>query len=122
LIETTKIKWFYFFSVLYIAICGLFVYYEIFWLYLLPVAIALIMLSFLSIDKLVMFSVLVIPLSVEMKEKDIGVALSLPAEPLIIATMFLFVFKATSCYYCHLFIVRLGFNNNRYQRDAYCII
>ncbi len=94
MIETTKIKWFYFFSVLYIAICGLFVYYEIFWLYLLPVAIALIMLSFLSIDKLVMFSVLVIPLSVEMKEKDIGVALSLPAEPLIIATMILFVFKA----------------------------
>lgn len=41
-----------------------------------------------------MFTVLVIPLSVEMKEKDIGFALSLPAEPLIIAAMILFVFKS----------------------------
>jgi O-antigen ligase len=94
LIEAVKLKWFYFLGLLYIAVCGLFVYYEIFWFYLLPVAIALVMLSLLSIDKLIMFIVLVIPLSVEMREKDIGMALSLPAEPLIIATMILFVFKA----------------------------
>jgi putative inorganic carbon (HCO3(-)) transporter len=93
LIEAVKIKWFYALSLLYLTVCGLFVYYEIFWLYLLPVAIALIMLSLLSIDKLIMFTVLVVPLSVELKEKDIGFALSLPAEPLIIAAMILFIFK-----------------------------
>lgn len=81
-------------GLLYIGICGLMIYYEIFWFYLLPVAIALGMLSLLSIDKLILFTVMVIPLSVEMKEKDIGFALSLPAEPLIIASMILFVFKA----------------------------
>ncbi len=40
-----------------------------------------------------MFTVMVVPLSIEMKEKDIGFALSLPAEPLIIASMILFAFK-----------------------------
>ena len=93
MIEAVKLRWFYILSLLYIVICGLFVYYEIFWLYLLPVGIALAMLSLLSLDKLMMFIVLVIPLSVELKEKDVGFALSLPAEPLIIATMVVFVFK-----------------------------
>lgn len=94
MIEAVKIRWFYALSLLYVLVCGVFVYYEIFWLYLLPVGIALAMLSLLSIDKLIMFTVLVVPLSVELKEKDIGFALSLPAEPLIIAAMILFVFKA----------------------------
>jgi len=94
LIEAVKIRWFYALSLLYVLVCGVFVYYEIFWLYLLPVAIALAMLSLLSIDKLIMFTVMVVPLSVELKEQDIGFALSLPAEPLIIASMILFVFKA----------------------------
>src|SRR5688572_27948360 len=52
------------------------------------------MLSMLSIDKLIMFTVFVVPLSFELKEKDIGFALSLPSEPLIIAAMILFVSKA----------------------------
>ncbi len=81
-------------GLLYIAVCGILIYYEIFWFYLLPVAIALMMLSLLSIDKLVMFTVLIVPLSVELKEQDIGFAISLPAEPLIIAIMILFVFKS----------------------------
>ncbi len=94
MIEAVKIKWFYALSLLYIVVCGAFIYYELFWFFLLPVAIALVMLSLLSIDKLMMFVMLVIPLSVEMKEKDIGFALSLPAEPLIIAAMILFIFKS----------------------------
>lgn len=94
MIEAVKIKWFYILSLLYIIVCGVFIYYELFWFFLLPVAIALVMLSLLSIDKLMMFVMLVIPLSVEMKEKDIGFALSLPAEPLIIAAMILFIFKS----------------------------
>ena len=72
MIEAIKIRWFYAFSLLYIGICGLLVYYEVFWLYLLPVVIALMMLSLLSLDKLIMFTVLVVPLSIELKEQDIG--------------------------------------------------
>lgn len=79
---------------LYVAICGILVYYEIFWFYLLPGVIALAMLSLLSIDKLILFIGLVTPLSFELKEQDIGFAISVPAEPLIIAAMIIFIFKA----------------------------
>ncbi len=54
---------------------------------------AIIGLAFLSIDKLFLLCVIVTPLSVNLKEEDIGAALSLPAEPLMIGTMVMFLFK-----------------------------
>jgi len=55
--------------------------------------LAIIGLAFLSIDKLFMLSVVVTPLSVELKDADIGAALSIPSEPLMIGTMVMFLFK-----------------------------
>lgn len=94
MIEAIKLRWFYLLALLYIAVCGIFLYYEVFWLYLLPGVIALAMVSLLSIDKLIMFIALVTPLSFELKEQDIGFAISIPAEPLIIAAMVVFIFKS----------------------------
>lgn len=92
--EAVKLRWFYFLSACFIALNTLFVYHELYWMYLTPIVLAIIGLTFLSIDKLFLLCVIVTPLSVDLKETDIGAALSLPAEPLMIGTMVMFLFKA----------------------------
>lgn len=92
--EAVKLRWFYFLSACFIALNTVFIYHEQYWLYLTPVVLAIIGLAFLSLDKLLLLSVIVTPLSVDLKEVDIGAALSLPAEPLMIGTMVMFLFKA----------------------------
>lgn len=91
--ESIKLRWFYFLCASFIALNTLFIYHEVYWLYLLPVVLTIIGLAFLSIDKLFLLSVLVTPLSIEIKEVDIGAALSLPSEPLMIGITVMFLFK-----------------------------
>ena len=91
--EAVKLRWFYFLSACFIALNTLFMYHELYWMYLTPIVLAIIGLAFLSIDKLFLLCVIVTPLSIDLKEADIGAALSLPAEPLMIGTMVMFLFK-----------------------------
>jgi len=93
LTEAVKLRWFYFLSACFIALNTLFMYHELYWMYLTPIVLAIIGLAFLSIDKLFLLCVIVTPLSIDLKEADIGAALSLPAEPLMIGTMVMFLFK-----------------------------
>lgn len=58
-----------------------------------PVALGIILLSLLSIDKLLMLIVLATPLSLDLSDSDIGSSISLPSELLIIGGMVVFLFK-----------------------------
>lgn len=87
------LKWLYIFSALFIALNGFFIYNDEYWMFLAPVAIGIILLSLLSIDKLLLLIVLVTPLSLDLKDNDIGTSISLPSELLIIGTMIIFLFK-----------------------------
>lgn len=91
--ETIKLRWFYILCASFIALNTLFIYHELYWLYLVPLVLAVIGLAFLSIDKLFLLSVIVTPFSIDIKEVDIGAALSLPAEPLMIGITVMFLFK-----------------------------
>lgn len=93
MLESVKIKWFYALSLLYILVCAILIYFEIFYLFLLPAAIAIIIFSLVSIDKLAMFIAFCVPLSINLEEVDIGFAISMPAEPLMIGAMLVFIFK-----------------------------
>lgn len=75
------------------AVNGILIWQEFFWLPALPVLIGIILLAVLSLDQFVILIAFVTPLSVNLEDEGIGVALSLPSEPMIITAMMLFVLK-----------------------------
>ncbi len=88
-----QLRWFYILCALFIALNTALIYHDLYWLYLTPIIVAIIAIAFLSIDILFLLCVIATPLSVDLKETDIGASLSLPAEPLMIALMIMFIFK-----------------------------
>jgi len=93
LTERFTIRWLYLLSGIFIALNSYFIYRDMYWLFLAPVVIGIILLSLLSIDKLFMLIAIVTPLSLNLEEMDIGAAISLPSEGLIIGAMIVFLFK-----------------------------
>lgn len=66
---------------------------EFFWLPAIPVIILIIALAFVRIDQFIILISFLTPLSVTLEEINMGAALSLPSEPLIISIMMVFVAK-----------------------------
>ncbi|MBM3170672.1 MAG: O-antigen ligase family protein [Bacteroidetes bacterium] len=66
---------------------------EFFWFMALPLILVLIIWLFTSLDKFFLFTVFITPLSLEVKEMDLGMAISLPAEGLILLLTLLFYAK-----------------------------
>ncbi|MDA0930850.1 MAG: hypothetical protein O3C32_05700, partial [Bacteroidetes bacterium] len=66
---------------------------EWFWYMAIPVLLVVLVWLFTSLDKFFLFTVLMTPLSLEVKEADLGMAISLPAEGLIILMTILFFGK-----------------------------
>ncbi len=60
---------------------------------LLPLAIAIVLLSLFSLDKFLLLIVFLTPLSVVIENSDFNIGLSLPSEPLMFGAMILFIFK-----------------------------
>lgn len=75
------------------AIQGALVATEFFWFMALPVLLVLIIWLFTSLEKFFFFTVFMVPLSLEVKEADLGMAISLPAEGLILLMTLLFYAK-----------------------------
>ncbi len=87
-------KWkFGIFASLITVLQALFVYQQFYWYLLLPIGLILLVWLISSVDKFFLFAVFVTPLSIELKESDLGAALSLPSEALIILMTVLFYFK-----------------------------
>lgn len=75
------------------AIQGTLVALEFFWFMALPILLVLLVWLVSSLDKFFLFTVFVAPLSLEVKEADLGMAISLPAEGLILLMTLLFYAK-----------------------------
>ncbi len=84
---------FYVFSAFFIALNLYFMKQEFFWLSALPLAFAVILLYFFSLDKLLFLIVFLTPLSFKYSNEAMGFTIDLPTEPLIVAIMVLFFFK-----------------------------
>jgi len=94
LTEQHKTRWIYIICGLFIALNALLIAFEFFYLPLLPAALFLVLLSLLSLDKLVLFIVFCTPLSVNLTDVGIGgIGITLPTDPLLFGAMLLFFFK-----------------------------
>jgi len=80
-------------ALLFIAVVTTGILYQFYWIFLLPVALAAVMLAFLSLDKLMLITVVATPLSINLTETPLGIGVSLPAEPMMFGIMLLFFLK-----------------------------
>jgi putative inorganic carbon (hco3(-)) transporter len=81
------------FAIALAAIQGAAVAAEFFWFMAIPVLLVLLIWLFTSLEKFFLFTVFVTPVSLELKEADLGMAISLPAEGLILLMTVLFYAK-----------------------------
>ena len=84
---------FYAIGAIFIALNALFIAND--WLLFagLPVAIAVLLLSFVALDKLFLVITFLTPLSINLIDRGFGFGLNLPTEPLIFGCMLLFFYK-----------------------------
>ena len=93
MLQDLKLKWIYSLSFLFVLLTAIFIYYEIYWILLFPIAVAFALLPLYALDKFLLFIVFLTPLSVIIENKDFNVGLSLPTEPLMFCALLLFLFK-----------------------------
>lgn len=66
---------------------------EFYYASLVPVLLAVVLLAFFALDKLVLFIVFLTPLSVNLTDIGLGVGLTLPTDPLLFGVMLMFILK-----------------------------
>jgi O-antigen ligase len=91
--ERRSLILFYGIGVAFIALNALFIVSEWLWLIGIPVAIAVMLLSFVALDKLFLLITFLTPLSINLINRGFGFGLNLPTEPLIFGAMLLFFYK-----------------------------
>lgn len=85
--------WVYGFSLLFLAVNGICIVNEFYWLNLLPPVLLVVMLAVVAIDKLILFCVFLTPLSINLSNSEIHLGLSLPVEPILAGILFLYVLR-----------------------------
>ncbi len=93
MLQQKNIKWVFALSIAFMLINALCIYFEFYYLNLLPAALLIIFLALFSIDKLVLVVVFLTPLAVNLQNLEGGLGLSLPTEPIIFGIMLVYVFK-----------------------------
>ena len=92
--KRAKIAWLYLIAALFVAV-GLFLVVKknTYLFFALPVVLGVLLLYIFSLDKVLLFTAFTVPLSVNLKALDAGLAISLPAEPLLMGILVLFLAK-----------------------------
>ena len=92
--KKAKIAWLYVIAALFVAVGLFFVVKKNTYLFFaLPVVLGVLLLYIFSLDKVMLLTAFTIPLSVNLKAAEAGLAISLPAEPLLMGILVLFVAK-----------------------------
>ncbi|MDY0343992.1 MAG: O-antigen ligase family protein [Lentimicrobium sp.] len=91
--DKIKIRWFYLLSGFFIVLNTILVIKEMYWGIAIPVSIVVLFMYFFWLDKLLLLIVLLVPVSVEIANSDLGFGISLPAEPMLVGVMLLFILK-----------------------------
>ena len=89
-----KIGWLYLIAALFVAV-GLFLVIKknTYLFFALPVVLGILLLYIFSLDKVLLLTAFTVPLSVNLKALEAGLAISLPTEPLLMGIMVLFFAK-----------------------------
>ncbi|MEO5570091.1 MAG: O-antigen ligase family protein [Bacteroidia bacterium] len=88
-----NLKWFYSAIFIFLAIMVAGMVSEFYWVFLLPLALLIILMAFYRLEVLMLIAVFVTPLSINLQKTDLGIGMSLPAEPLIFGIMLIFFIK-----------------------------
>ena len=91
--KTLESKWLYGIVGAFILINTLLVSMEFFYLPVLPVALGIVLLALLALDKLVLLIVFCTPLAVNITNIGGGVGMSIPTDPLLFGAMLIFFIK-----------------------------
>ena len=92
--KKAKIGWLYLIATLFVAIGLFFVVKKNSYLFFaLPVVLGILLLYIFSLDKVLLLTAFAVPLSVNLKAFEADLAISLPAEPLLMGIMLLFLAK-----------------------------
>ena len=92
--KKAKIGWLYLIAALFVAVGMFFVVKKNSYLFFaLPVVLGVLLLYIFSLDKVLLLTAFCVPLSVNMKALEAGLAISLPAEPLLMGILVLFIAK-----------------------------
>ncbi len=93
MLQQKNIKWVFTLSIAFMLINALCIYFEFYYLNLLPAALLIVFLALFSIDKLVLVVVFLTPFAVNLQHLEGGLGLSLPTEPIIFGIMLVYIFK-----------------------------
>ena len=92
--KRAKIAWLYVIAAFFIAVGLFFVVKKNTYLFFaLPVVLGVLLLYIFSLDKVLLLTSFCVPLSINLKELEAGLAISLPAEPLLMGILVLFFAK-----------------------------
>ena len=92
--KKAKIAWLYLIAALFVAVGLFFVVKKNTYLFFaLPVVLGVLLLYIFSLDKVLLLTAFAVPLSVNLKALEAGLAISLPAEPLLMGILVLFIAK-----------------------------
>jgi O-antigen ligase len=92
-IPLSKAKLVYLVGGLFALFNGILIANEFYYASLLPVVLAIVLLAFFALDKLVLLIVFLTPLSVNLTDIGLGVGLTLPTDPLLFGVMVMFILK-----------------------------
>lgn len=85
----------YKYSILYIVANAIFMYFELYYMALVPLAFAIVAFTLISLDKVLLLIVFFVPLSIPLRElvPNLEVDFYLPTEPLLFGILLLFILK-----------------------------
>ena len=92
--KKAKIGWLYLIAALFVAV-GMFLVVKknTYLFFALPLVLGVLLLYIFSLDKVLLLTAFCVPLSINLEALDSGLAISLPAEPLLMGIMILFFAK-----------------------------
>lgn len=81
------------FSTLFIAVNSVLIVNNYLWGALLPIIVLVLLLYFVSLDKILLLITFLTPIAINIRDIEMGVAISLPTEPLMMGLLIFFFFK-----------------------------
>jgi len=90
----SKIFWVYFLSFIFITVnLYLVIKYDALWAAAIPLVVLIIIMYFVSIDKIILLITFATPLAINIRNMDMGIGISLPTEPLMLGALIFFFIK-----------------------------
>lgn len=88
-----RLSWLYWGTSMFTALNITLIVFDVYWLMALPFALVIMLLFFFSLDKLIYLLVFLTPFSFKFVHEGLGFTIDIPTEPVIVAVMFLFLFR-----------------------------